>query len=215
MNVVVFYQNFTYRHWNFEFHVVFNCHCIGENLDFPSGAGSKEPACQCRRCKKHGFDPWVGKISWRRATHSSILAWRIPMDREAWEATVHRVAKSWTLLKRLSTHACKRKLSPPSSCLSPLLSHYYTVPVLLTPCACVFFPTPSNFVGHQLGVLQFNSILTLSIWRYHQIHRLKAESTRLPTPSDAGHISRWSLVLLIDWIRQKFQWPPFWFGFIC
>ena len=26
------------------------------------------------------------------ATHSSILAWRIPMDRGAWQATVHRVA---------------------------------------------------------------------------------------------------------------------------
>ena len=22
----------------------------------------KEPACQCRRCKRHEFDPWVGKI---------------------------------------------------------------------------------------------------------------------------------------------------------
>ena len=30
------------------------------------------------------------------ATHSSILAWRIPMDRGTWRATVHRVAKSWT-----------------------------------------------------------------------------------------------------------------------
>ena len=29
------------------------------------------------------------------ATHSSILAWRIPMDRGAWQATVHGVAKSW------------------------------------------------------------------------------------------------------------------------
>ena len=29
-----------------------------------SGKGS---ACQCRRCKKHGFNPWVGKIPWRRA----------------------------------------------------------------------------------------------------------------------------------------------------
>ena len=27
------------------------------------------------------------------ATHSSILAWRIPMDRGAWQATVHGVAK--------------------------------------------------------------------------------------------------------------------------
>ena len=32
-------------------------------------------------------------------THSSILAWRIPMDRGAWRVIVHRVAKSWTRLK--------------------------------------------------------------------------------------------------------------------
>ena len=30
------------------------------------------------------------------ATHSSILAWRIPMDRGAWRAIVHGVAKSQT-----------------------------------------------------------------------------------------------------------------------
>jgi len=30
------------------------------------------------------------------AAHSSILAWRIPMDRRAWRATVHKVAKSQT-----------------------------------------------------------------------------------------------------------------------
>ena len=39
------------------------------------------------------------------AAHSSILAWRIPMDRGAWRATVHGVAKSQTWLKRLSKHA--------------------------------------------------------------------------------------------------------------
>ena len=31
------------------------------------GASGKEPACQCRRCKRHRFDPWVREISWRRA----------------------------------------------------------------------------------------------------------------------------------------------------
>ena len=33
---------------------------------FPGGASGKEPACQCRRHKRCGFDPWVGKIPWRR-----------------------------------------------------------------------------------------------------------------------------------------------------
>ena len=32
------------------------------------------------------------------ATHSSILAWRLPTDRGAWQATVHGVAKSQTQL---------------------------------------------------------------------------------------------------------------------
>ena len=31
-------------------------------------------------------------------TYSSILAWRISMDKGAWQATVHGVAKSWTKL---------------------------------------------------------------------------------------------------------------------
>ena len=40
----------------------------------------KEPAGQCRRGRRHGFDLWVGKIPWsgKWSTHSSILAWRIP-----------------------------------------------------------------------------------------------------------------------------------------
>ena len=42
------------------------------------------------------------------ATDSSILAWRIPMDRGAWGDTVHRVTQSQTQLKRLRTHAHTR-----------------------------------------------------------------------------------------------------------
>ena len=38
--------------------------------------------------RRLGFDPWVGKIPLEEgtATHSNILAWRIPMDRGAWRA---------------------------------------------------------------------------------------------------------------------------------
>ena len=35
-------------------------------LGFPGGCSGKVPACQCRRCKRLRFDPWVRKIPWRR-----------------------------------------------------------------------------------------------------------------------------------------------------
>ena len=34
---------------------------------FPGGTRGKETACRCRRQKRCSFDPWVGKIHWRRA----------------------------------------------------------------------------------------------------------------------------------------------------
>ena len=60
----------------------------------PGGSDSKEsPAMQ---------ETWVQFLGWEDpleegvATHSSILAWRILMNREAWWTTVPWVAKSWT-----------------------------------------------------------------------------------------------------------------------
>ena len=49
-------------------------------------------------------ETWVQFLSWEdpmekgMATHSSIPAWRIPMDRGAWWAAVYGVAKSRTQL---------------------------------------------------------------------------------------------------------------------
>ena len=37
-----------------------------------------------------------GPLEKDMATHFNILAWRIPMDRGAWQARVHRVTKSQT-----------------------------------------------------------------------------------------------------------------------
>ena len=34
---------------------------------FPGGTSGKETAPQCRRHWRPGFNPWVGKIPWRRA----------------------------------------------------------------------------------------------------------------------------------------------------
>ena len=49
---------------------------------FPGGTSGKEPICQCRRCKTRGFDPWKDPLEEGMATHSSILAWRIPWTEE-------------------------------------------------------------------------------------------------------------------------------------
>ena len=53
-----------------------------------------------------GAIPWVGTIQGEEstATHSSILAWKLPWTEEPGGAMVHRVAKSWTRLRQLNTH---------------------------------------------------------------------------------------------------------------
>ena len=59
-------------------------------------------------------ETWVRSLDWEDtlkegiATHSSTPAWRIPMDRGAWRATVHRVTKT----ERLGTARLLRQ--PPS-----------------------------------------------------------------------------------------------------
>ena len=57
---------------------------------------------------------WVRSLGWEdrlevgMATHSNILAWRIPMDKGAWQATDHGVTKSQ---KQLTTHAWSVSIS--------------------------------------------------------------------------------------------------------
>ena len=48
------------------------------------------------------WETWIRSLGWEdplekgMAIYSSILAWRIPKDRGAWQATVHEVSKSGT-----------------------------------------------------------------------------------------------------------------------
>ena len=61
---------------------------------FPGGSDSKKMPAMA--------ETWVRSLCWEdpleegMATHSSILAQKNPMDRGAWRATVHGVAKSQT-----------------------------------------------------------------------------------------------------------------------
>ena len=74
---------------------------------FSGGGSGRELACQCRRHKRHGFDPWVKKIAWKRAwqfTPVFLLGeshgqWRLAGS-GSWGH------KDRTQLKQLSTHTC-------------------------------------------------------------------------------------------------------------
>ena len=64
---------------------------------------SKEPACQCRRPKRCGLDPWVGKIPWRRAEQPTpVFLPGEPHGQRNLVGYSHGVAKSQT---GLSMHA--------------------------------------------------------------------------------------------------------------
>ena len=50
----------------------------------PRWNSGKESACQRRRFRRLGFDPWIRKIPLEQgmAIHSSILAWKIAWTKE-------------------------------------------------------------------------------------------------------------------------------------
>ena len=55
-----------------------------QSLGFPGRSSGREPTCPCRRPQRYGFDHWFRKnpLEKEMATHSSILAWRIPWTEE-------------------------------------------------------------------------------------------------------------------------------------
>ena len=63
---------------------------MAEVFSLYSRISGKESAC-----KQEPQEIQVLSLGWEDplATHSSILAWRIPVDRAAWQDIVHRVTK--------------------------------------------------------------------------------------------------------------------------
>ena len=86
----------------------------------PWWLSGKESTCQCRRCRRHGFYPWVRKFPWRRKWQS-VLVFLLEnsMDSGAWQATVHGAEKSriwlsiciWTIDQKLIAKGQKNSRS--------------------------------------------------------------------------------------------------------
>ena len=67
-----------------------------QEINFSAGSDGKESICNA--------GDWIPSLGWEEplekgmVTHSSILAWRVPMDKGAWQATVHGVTQGQTQL---------------------------------------------------------------------------------------------------------------------
>ena len=76
-------------------HTSWPCSCM---------AHGKESTCQYERGKRCGFDPWVGKIPWKKKWQPSLVF--LPgksMDTGAWWAIAHGVTESTQLSTRASS----------------------------------------------------------------------------------------------------------------
>ena len=65
------------------------------HLGFPGGTSGKELTCQCRRHKRHGFNPWVREIpGGGKGNPLQYSCLENPMDRGVWWAIAHTVSKN-------------------------------------------------------------------------------------------------------------------------
>ena len=71
------------------------------------GASGKEPTCQYRRHKRYEFDAWVRSSPGEGNGYPpQYICLRNPMDREAWQAIIHRLQRvrhDWSNLAQYST----------------------------------------------------------------------------------------------------------------
>ena len=67
---------------------------------------SQEPTCQCKRCRGHRFNPWVGKISWKLQP-APVLSGKSHWQRSmvGYSPSGH---KELDMTEQLSTHRWRR-----------------------------------------------------------------------------------------------------------
>ena len=131
---------------------------LDSSPSLPSGSNDKEPTCQCRRGKRHEFDPWVGKIPWRRKWPPAPVFW-------PWESYGQRSLvgyspsghKSWTQL-RLKHHHWDGALLPGGTLLFLVYSRDSIKKDLQV------LPGNETWVYHSGGIPKIGSLRALITW---------------------------------------------------
>ena len=83
-----------YKFWAF-------CHQVTNSVGASQVAQWWQTHLPMQETQRHGFNPWVRKMPWRR--NGNLLSYsclRTPLHREAWRATVHGITKRWTRLRQ-------------------------------------------------------------------------------------------------------------------
>ena len=110
-------------------------------LEGKGSSAGKESACNAG---DPGSIPGLGDpLEEGMVTHSWILAWRVPMDRGAWRATVHGVTKSQT---RLTKHTTTQEGEIKVHCLKGRCVHVWREEIWddISICLCVLWPSSNK-----------------------------------------------------------------------
>ena len=74
----------------------------------PRRLSGKEAACQCRRLRRCSFDPWAGKISWRRKWQPTPAF--LPGESHRQRSLASYSPWGCKVSEQLSTHSCMHTL---------------------------------------------------------------------------------------------------------
>ena len=128
----------------------------------PGGASGKEPACQCTRHNRWGFNPWVGKIPWRREwlptpvfLPGEFHGQRSQAGYSPWDHK--RVGHDWSdlVLQALTTSSAILSLSLSFTCQTLPPVTFYSFPSPL-PAAPLYSQFP-------ILILSLNFLLSLKL----------------------------------------------------
>ena len=147
------------------------------------------------------WETWIWPLEERMATHSSILAWRIPMERGAWSTPVYGVAES-AMTERPSTTQYRLKTGLPRGCRWWSSAQFSSVSQShLTLCDPADCSTPGLPVHPQL--------LGLAQTQVHWVSDAVQPSHPLSSPSPPSfNLSQQQG--LFKWVNSSHQMPKYW-----
>ena len=126
---------------------------------FCGGSAGKESACQCRRHKRCRFDPWFGKIPWRRTWQPTLVF--LPgesMDRGAWRLQSvgsQRAGHDWACTQRRKVREEHSQPLCPSLTPSHSLSSRLAVVLFLSDLSILRVPPRFQHTVSREGLLFF------------------------------------------------------------